>query len=312
MIAAPAQPDDAKGPEREGEPIPRRSGLLIAQPVFREEAGGSAHPFPGPQVLLLGPLMVLDDGGSEIEMPAARLVRAVLEALALRAGSVVQTWELFNTVWGDEPPLSVGKCLQTYIGVLRRTLGSTTIETVGGGYRLRVDENNVDLNQFERYIRLGSAHLTRGKYESAADSFTVALGMWRGEPLQELDDSPTGMALLARLDELHGMAEERLFEARLGLGEHDVLVADLEAAVRTEPFRERRWEQLMIALYRSGRQGDALAAFDRMLTLLHRHGLSPGDKVRTLRAGIARRDPSLALGVGPSQRWRHHFGAVGS
>jgi DNA-binding SARP family transcriptional activator len=265
---------------------------------FREESGGSDPPNPGLQVLLLGPLMVLDDSGSEVELPAARLVRAVLEALALRAGSVVQTWELFNTVWGDDPPVSVGKCLQTYIGVLRRRLGSTTIQTVGGGYRLRVDEDNVDLNRFERYIRVGSAHLTHGNFESATSCLSAALGMWRGEPLEELVDSLTGLAIQARLAELHGMAEERLFAARLGLGEHDVLVADLEAAVRTEPFREHRWEQLMIALYRSGRQSDALAAFDRMLTLLDARRLSPGDDIQALRAAIARRDPSLTFRAG--------------
>jgi len=302
MTAAPAHPDDATVPERHGALIPRPPGPLVAQPAFRKEPVGSGHPIAGLQVLLLGPLTVVEDNGSEVEIPAARLVRAVLQALALRAGSVVQLPELFNTVWGDDQPLSVGKCLQTYVGVLRRALGSTTIQTVGGGYRLRVDENNVDLHRFERYIGVGSAHLTQGEYRSAADSFSAALGIWRGEPLKELNDSPAGTAIQVRLAELHGMAQERLFEARLGMGEHYILVGDLEAAVRTEPFRERRWEQLMIALYRSGRQSDALAAFDRMRALLDGNRLSPGDDIQTLREAIARRDPGLTFTPRSSER----------
>jgi DNA-binding SARP family transcriptional activator len=120
------------------------------------------------------------------------------------------------------------------------------------------------------------------------------------------------MAARARLSELHRVAEERLFEARLRLGEHEVLVADLEAAVVTEPFRERRWEQLMLALYRTGRQNDALAAFDRMQNLLNRHHLSPGEEIRALKSAIAVRHPTLAPTV-DSPRWCCHlFGAVGT
>jgi DNA-binding SARP family transcriptional activator len=263
-------------------------------------------------VLLLGSLAVVGDDGAELEVPAAPLIRAVLETLALRPGSVVQTWELIDTVWGQDPPTTVRKCLQTYVGVLRRVLGSATIQTITGGYRLRIDLDDVDINRFERYIHDGSNSLNQGGCSPAVDTLSAALALWRGEPLEELVDSPAGMAAKARLSELHRVAEERLFEARLRLGEHDVLVADLEAAVRVEPFRERRWEQLMLALYRSGRQREALAAFDRMVSLLDRNHLSPGEEIRALKTAIAARHPTLDPTVDPSRWSCHLFGAVGS
>jgi hypothetical protein len=146
------------------------------------------------RVLLLGCLEAVGGDGVELELPAAPLVRAVLEALALRAGSVVQTSELIDTVWGEDPPATVRKCLQTYIGVLRRALGSSTIKTAGGGYRLQVDHEDVDLTRFERYIRDGSDRLDQGECSLAVERFSAALGLWRGAPLEELLDSPAGMA----------------------------------------------------------------------------------------------------------------------
>jgi DNA-binding SARP family transcriptional activator len=256
--------------------------------------------------------MVVDGNGLEVTVPSARLVRAVLEALVLRAGSVVQPWELIDTVWGEDPPPTVRKSAQTYISCLRRSLGSATIQTICGGYRLRIDPDDVDVNRFERHIRDGSDSLNQGEYSRAVECLSAGTGLWRGEPLEELADSPAGMAARARLSELHRVAEERLFEARLRLGEHDVLVADLEAAVRVEPFRERRWEQLMLALYRSGRQSEALAAFDRIANLLDRHRLSPGEEIQALKTAIAARHPSLAPTVDFSRWCCHRFGAVGS
>jgi DNA-binding SARP family transcriptional activator len=267
---------------------------------------------PRPRVLLLGSLMVVDDKGLDLEVPSARLVRAVLETLALRAGSVVLAWELIDTVWGEDAPVTVRKCLQTYISVLRRLLGSTTIQTIGGGYRLRADPDYVDIDHFERHIRDGSDRLTQGDCSRAVELFSAALDLWRGEPLEELVDSPAGMAARARLWEQYRVAEERLFETRLDLGEHDLLIGDLEAAVQVEPFREHRWEQLMLALYRSGRQNDALAAFDRMTNLLDRNRLSPSEEIQALKTAVTVRHPSLARRVDFSRGWCHRFGAVGS
>jgi DNA-binding SARP family transcriptional activator len=267
---------------------------------------------PHLRVLLLGCLVVINDDGRELELPSAPLVRAILETLALRAGSVIQPWELVDAVWGQDPPATVGKSLQTYIGGLRRSLGSSTIQTVGGGYRLRVEADDVDLNRFERHIREGSDSLNQGDSSLAVESLSVALDLWRGEPLEELVDSAAGMAARARLSELHRVAEERLFEARLRLGEHELLVPDLEAAVRVEPFRERRWEQLMLALYRAGRQSDALDAFDRMLTVLDGHRLLPGEHIQALKTAIVARHPTLAPTTDFSRWCCHRSGAVGS
>jgi DNA-binding SARP family transcriptional activator len=249
---------------------------------------------PPVQIRLLGSLGAVSGDGVEFELPSARLVRAVLEILALRAGAVVQTWELIDSVWGDGSPVTVRKSLQTCITRLRQALGSETIETLAGGYRLRVDPADVDLNQFETHIGDGSDRLKAGDLHSAVAHLAAALALWRGQPLEELVDSPGGMVVRARLSELRAMAEECLYEARLRLGEHDAVVADLQAAVRAEPFRERRWGQLMLALYRSGREVDALAAFERLQALLDEHGLFPGDDVRALKATIAARHPSLA------------------
>jgi DNA-binding SARP family transcriptional activator len=267
---------------------------------FNPRPGAVVLPFRRVHIRLLGSLGVLSSDGGEFELPSARLVRAVLETLALRAGAVVQTWELIDSVWGTDSPVTVRKSLQTCIARLRQALGSETIETVGGGYLLRVEPADVDLNQFERHIGDGSDRLKAGDLRSAVASFSAALALWRGEPLEELVDSPGGMIVRARLSELRAMAEERLYEARLRLGEHEAVVADLQAAVRAEPFRERRWQQLMLALYRSGRQCDALAAFERLQSLLDEHHLSPGDDVRALTAAIAARHPNLAWLVQPA------------
>jgi DNA-binding SARP family transcriptional activator len=256
--------------------------------------GAGAFPYPGVQVHLLGSLAVLDVDGTEFELPSARLVRAVLESLALRAGRVLQTWELIDSVWDAEPPVTVRKSLQTYIGLLRDVLGFALIATVGDGYRLQIQPADVDVNQFERHIGEGSDSLKGGCLGSAVVSLSAALALWRGEPLEELVDSSEGMMVRARLSELRSMAQERLYEARLRLGEHDAVVPDLQAAVRAEPFRERRWQQLMLALYRSGRQADALAAGARLQTLLDEHDLRPGNEVRALNSAILARDPGLA------------------
>jgi predicted ATPase/DNA-binding SARP family transcriptional activator len=253
------------------------------------------------QVLLLGYLAVVGDDGLEMPVPSARLVRAVLEVLALRAGAVVQAWELIDAVWGDDPPVRADKGLQTYIGALRRALGVESIETVGTGYRLRVDEDQVDINQFEEHVRDGLNQVKGHQFDLAVASLSAASRLWRGEPLEELVDSSAGMAVRARLSELRGVAEEGLFEARLGLGEHVAVLADLEAAVRAEPFRERRWALLMLALYRSGRQGEALAAFDRLERLLSDNRLSPGDEIRDLKEAVSARDPNLVLPVDAGQ-----------
>jgi DNA-binding SARP family transcriptional activator len=277
-------------------PVRRMGTHLRARHILGPppRSGAVVLPLRRLQIRLLGSLAVSGSDGVEFELPSAPLVRAVLETLTLRAGVVVQRWELIDSVWGADSPATVRKSLQTYISGLRQALGPETIETVSGGYRLRLEPADIDINQFERHIGEGLDRLKVGDLPSAVASLSTALALWRGEPLEELVDSPAGLVVRARLWELRRMAEERLYEARLGLGEHDAVVADLQAAVRAEPFRERRWALLMLALYRSGRQGDALAAFVRLETLLGQHHLRPGDDLRALNSAISARDPGLA------------------
>jgi DNA-binding SARP family transcriptional activator len=219
----------------------------------------------------------------------------VLEILALRPGSVLQPWELIDALWGEEPVDTARGTLKTYISALRRVLPEGSIETVGSGYCLRVAPDEVDVNRFERYVRQGREALEQGDARVATRRFSEALALWRGEPLAELVDQRVGATVISGLSERRRIAEEQLVDARLVLGEHDSLVADLTVAVGAEPLRDRRWEQLMLALYRSGRHAEALRTYQQLCTTLAELGLEPGPQVRELERAIATRDPDLQL-----------------
>ncbi|HEV8063630.1 MAG TPA: BTAD domain-containing putative transcriptional regulator, partial [Acidimicrobiales bacterium] len=247
------------------------------------------------QVGLLGPLAVSDGDGRQVRVPGAPKERAVLEVLALRAGSVVSADQLINAIWGEEPPRSAAKTLQTYVSKLRQQFPGR-IETTVGGYRLGVAPEDVDVVAFERLLANGRLELRQGQPGRASDHLAAALGLWRGEPLQDLGDVPGGVADAARLTELRRDAEELRAEARLAMGEHASIVGDLERAVAAEPLREKRWAQLMLALYRSGRQAEALRAFQDLRSLLGEElGLEPSPETRALENSIATQDASLDL-----------------
>ena len=247
------------------------------------------------RVGLLGPLLITGDGGNELQI-SARKERAVISLLALRAGSVVRPTELYAALWGDDAPGSAVKTVQTYISGLRKALPPGSIETKAGGYHLHAGPDDVDVTRFERLLRSAAEAEVQGDLRAALDGFGEAFGLWRGDPLPDLADQPLGMAEAARLSELHRTAEERTFEIRLALGEHDSLIGDLEGAVGRDPLRERRWQQLMLALYRAGRQADALRAFQRLRSVLADElGLEPGEAARNLEAAILHHDPSLGL-----------------
>jgi DNA-binding SARP family transcriptional activator len=250
---------------------------------------------------LLGPLLIVDDDGVERSLPA-RKERAVLAALALRVGRVVPPSELIANIWGDDPPRSAGKTLQTYVSALRRVLPAGVIETTGGGYRLVVPPAQVDVVNFEVLMRQGRQGREEGHYGQAVASLEQALSLWRGEPLAELADQPAGLGEAARLVELRLAGEEELSDCRLALGEHATLIGDLEQAVSAEPLRERRWAQLMVALYRCGRQADALRAYQRLRTQLGEQlGIEPSPELRTLEERVLLQDPDLAWRVPSGQ-----------
>ena len=252
------------------------------------------------QAELLGPLKWMGDEGAEVQVPA-RKERAVLAFLALRAGSDVSGAGLIRALWGDDPPRSATKTLQTYVSALRRVLPAGTIETTGSGYRLAISPDNVDVHRFEKLLRSSSEAMVGGDLRRAAEDTTAALALWRGSPLPDLADEPIGMAEAERLAEMRRTAEERNFAARLALGEDAEAVAELEIAVAAEPLRERRWEQLMVALYRSGRQSEALRAYQRLRTVLSEAGLEPGEEARALEAAILAHAPEIGLAPVPAE-----------
>jgi predicted ATPase/class 3 adenylate cyclase len=213
---------------------------------------------------------------------------------------VVSPSELIDVLWGDDPPRTATKTVQAYISALRRLLPPGTIETSPGGYRLNADPDDIDVTGFERDLGEGVRAYERNDPGRAAAFLSQAVARWRGEPLVEVANGPMGMAEKARLEELLRGAQDVWVDARLALGEDAALVGDLEAAVAAEPLRERRWEQLMVALYRAGRQSEALRAFQRLRRVLADElGLEPGQKARELDDRILRQDPDLILAGSP-------------
>jgi YVTN family beta-propeller protein len=244
------------------------------------------------EVQLLGALVVTVDG-SAVAVRGAK-ERAVLSLLALRAGSMVSTGELVDVLWGSSPPPSALRGLHNYVANLRRVLPAGVVVTVPDGYRADLAPEAVDALRFER--TWAAARGTKDPASTAA-MLGEALSWWRGPPVPDLAASSVGGGEATRLGELRAAAQEDLYEARLALGEHVALVADLEAAVAAEPLRERRWAQLMLALYRSGRQADALRAFQRLRrTLVDELGLEPSAEMRAREAAVLAQDVSLNIG----------------
>ena len=212
--------------------------------------------FGAVQVALLGSLVVTTDQ-CDVALGAAKQ-RAVIELLALRAGRPVSVESLCAGLWGDSPPISATKALQTYVSQLRRVLPPHCLATVGDGYALVIEAGSVDATRFEEALRHSAELRGTGKLAAAVGALAEGLQLWRGRPCPELTEHSWATAEVVRLEELRRGADEDLADTRLALGQHAQVVGDLEAAVAAEPLRERRWAQLMLALYRSGRQADAL------------------------------------------------------
>jgi predicted ATPase/DNA-binding SARP family transcriptional activator len=250
------------------------------------------------EVHLLGPLLVRTDRRTLVLASARE--RAVLTALALRPSGVVSVDALQIALWGEEPPPSARKAIQTYVSSLRRALPPGSITTAPTGYVLDHPPERVDVVRFEALAR--AARATTDRHEALA-GFSEALSLWRGQPLQDLADHPDNDAEVRRLVELHRGIEEDRAQVRLDGGEHGALVGELEAAVANEPLRERRWWQLMLALYRSGRQADALRAFQRLRDLLGDElGIDPSPELVALDQAILDQSPELDLPPAPPTR----------
>ncbi len=241
---------------------------------------------------ILGPLEVRD-GDREVPLGGPRQ-RAVLAILLTRAGEVVSQDRLIDELWGEEPPQTATNTLHGYLSHLREAVGRDVIESRAPGYVLRLEPGQLDLRRFERLAEQAARALGAGRAGEAAATLREALSLWRGPALADFAYEPFAQAEIARLEELRLGALERRLEADLALGRHGELVGELEALVAEHPLRERLRAQLMLALYRSGRQAEALAAYrDARQALVDELGIEPGPALQELERAILCQDPGL-------------------
>jgi len=243
---------------------------------------------------LLGPLEVLVDGRpAKLAGPRQR---AVLVSLLTRPNAVVPASRLVDDLWSDEPPQTAANVLQSYVSQLRKALGRETIETRGTGYAVRVEADALDLARFERLAHRGSVELEEGRPGDAAATFRDALALWRGPALADLADEPAVAPIVDRLEELRMLSLERRIEADLACGRHAEVAAEAGGLADANPLREGPRRLHMLALYRSGRQAEALDSYRRARdTLVTDLGLEPGARLQALERAILQHDPGLDL-----------------
>jgi DNA-binding SARP family transcriptional activator/DNA-binding beta-propeller fold protein YncE len=238
---------------------------------------------------ILGPLEVEEDG-RPIALGGDKQ-RSLLALLLLGRGRPVSTERLIEEIWHGEPPVTAAKSIQVYAARLRSLLGSERIVKRRRGYELVVAPGEVDADRFEQLVVAASG----APPAEAASYVKEALALWRGHPLADLSLEPWAEAEIARLEERRLAAFEDRADAELALGNHRELVPELEALVAEHPFREQLLERLVLALYRSGRQAEALAAYGRGAARLRSElGLEPSHSLRELETRILRQDESLA------------------
>ncbi|GLW05219.1 hypothetical protein Misp01_03490 [Microtetraspora sp. NBRC 13810] len=251
------------------------------------------------RVNVLGPVTAEVDG-VEVAL-GGRMQRGVLAVLAAARGQVVAAETVISALWGEHEGPSMAT-LHSYIARLRQALEpgrtakthSGVLPREGLGYALRVDAYEVDAERFARLAGEGERLLTGGDPGAAATALSEALGLWRGRPYADYPDAPFAAPEVARLEGLRLAAQENLFAAQLALGRHAAVVGDLEKFATEHPLSERGWELLALALYRSGRQGDALAALrDARRLLADELGIDPGPMLRDLETAILAQDDAL-------------------
>src|SRR4051794_22177787 len=240
---------------------------------------------------ILGPLEVRD-GGENVTCSGAKQ-RLLLSVLLLNANEVVSSERLVDVLWGDRPP-ETSKALQMHVSQLRKSLAPGVLVTRPPGYELRVAPRDVDLHRFEAAVEEGRAALAAGQAHNARRILHEALGLWRGPPLADLTFEDALHGEIARLEELRVEALELRLDADLALGGHAGVVAELERLVAEHPTRERLHAQLMLALYRSGRQAEALEVYRRTRrALVDELGIEPGRELQDLEGRILAQDPGL-------------------
>jgi DNA-binding SARP family transcriptional activator len=248
---------------------------------------------------ILGPLEVRTVSGRACRL-TRRKQRLLLATLLLNANRPASTEGIIDWLWGDRPPASAGQNLHSYVSNLRRLLtgegrAGARIETRSGGYVLHVDPGELDATRFDELAGQGHEAAAAGRPGLAVERFTQALGLWRADVVLEDLAVPEALrAATARLEQRRTIVLEAAFEARLITGQHRELVPDLEAATRRHPLQERLWAQRMLALYRSGRQADALTSYRLVRDVLATElGVDPGPELQRLHRQILTADAAL-------------------
>ncbi len=244
---------------------------------------------------ILGPLEVHSDLGA-IDVPGTKR-RAVLAVLLLQVNEAVSAERIAVALWGEDAPANAAKTVQVHVSRLRKALGDEELlETTPAGYRLNVKPGELDAERFEQLVEKGRAALAAGRPEEAGAILRKALALWRGPPLADLAFEPFAQVEIARLEEQQQAAVEARVEADLAAGRHAELVAELRRMVAKHPARERLAGHLMLALYRCGRQSEALEAYhEARHRLAAEAGVEPGDELRALQDAILHHDPALAM-----------------
>jgi DNA-binding SARP family transcriptional activator/ABC-type branched-subunit amino acid transport system substrate-binding protein/streptogramin lyase len=254
---------------------------------------------------ILGPLEVLDEGQS-VTLGGSKQ-RALLALLLVHANETLTTERLIDELWGDDPPANAAKTVQVHVSRLRKALAADAaggpVVTREGGYELDLDPEQLDSQRFETLVAEGRSELEAGRPQSAVAALEPALSLWRGSPLTDLAYEPFAQAEIARLEDLRLRALEHLIEAKLALGGHAEVIAQLEALIAEHPYRENLRAQLMLALYRCDRQADALQAYQSARQqLVGELGIEPSERLRELEGAILSHDPALEPPAAPQGR----------
>ncbi len=258
---------------------------------------------------ILGPLEVWDEG-REVSLGGPKR-RALLAVLLLHPNEVVSADRLIDELWGEDSPERAAAALRVNVSRLRKALPQDVLTTRSPGYVIRVEPDQLDLARFERLVDEGRSLRARGLTAEASERLRDALSLWRGPALTDFAYESFAQAAIPRLGEIRLAAVELRIDADLALGRHDELVGELEALVTEHPLRERLRGYLMAALYRSGRQAEALDAYqDARRVLLDEFGIDPNPALQELERAILRQDPSLDVRSAGTRRSPGGRGAV--
>ena len=243
---------------------------------------------------ILGPLEVVRDGES-LEFRGSR-ERGLLALLVLNANRTVSPERLAEDLWGDAPPEGAAGTLRAYVSRVRRGLGDAggLLVTRNSGYLLQVEPGAIDAARFAALVAEGGWQAAEGDHRGAAATLRQALALWRGPALADVAEAPSARAEAARLEETRMSALEARLEADLACGRHGELVGELEAVTQTHPLRERFWQMRMLALYRAGRQAEALRTYQELRRILGEElGIEPSPTLQRLETAVLRQDSDL-------------------